>query len=204
MGHPGTERAPPRAPGVHRCAPGWGPSPPITPCAVHARGARCTLHPAFPLRGGDRALRRGHAPSHDPSPDLSNSTRSAAAERMPSSCGAGQRFSDEVVPVLGHDVCVEVKTRTARGRFTTADGFRYTAGLGYFSDGRLAEIFLNAEKIGTAIETIARDRAVVASIALQHGVPTETIRRAVTRNGNGEASGPLGALLDLQVSRIEP
>jgi YD repeat-containing protein len=81
--------------------------------------------------------------------------------------------------------------------FTTPDGFRYTAGLGYFDDGRLAEIFLNAEKIGTAIETAARDSAVVASLALQHGVPPDTIRHALTRNGNGEASGPLGTLLDL-------
>ncbi|MGO9947485.1 MAG: hypothetical protein ACLPWG_11605, partial [Steroidobacteraceae bacterium] len=40
--------------------------------------------------------------------------------------------------------------------FTTTDGFAYTAGLGYFEDGRLAEIFLNADKIGTAIETAAR------------------------------------------------
>jgi hypothetical protein len=81
--------------------------------------------------------------------------------------------------------------------FTTSDGFRYTAGLGYFEDGRLAEIFLNADKIGTAIETAARDSAVVASLALQHGVPPDTIRHALTRNGNGEASGPLGMLLDL-------
>jgi|SRR5579862_3751216 len=84
--------------------------------------------------------------------------------------------------------------------FTTSDGFRYTAGLGYFEDGRLAEIFLNAEKIGTAIETAARDSAVVASLALQHGVPPDTIRHALTRNGNGEASGPLGTLLDLLAS----
>jgi hypothetical protein len=84
--------------------------------------------------------------------------------------------------------------------FTTADGFRYTAGLGYFDDGRLAEIFLNAEKIGTAIETAARDSAVVASLALQHGVLPETIRHALTRNGNTEASGPLGTLLDLLAS----
>jgi hypothetical protein len=88
--------------------------------------------------------------------------------------------------------------------FTTADGFKYTAGLGYFEDGRLAEIFLNAEKIGTAIQTAARDSAVVSCLALQHGVPPETIRRALTRNGNGEASGPLGMLLDLLASEREP
>jgi ribonucleoside-diphosphate reductase alpha chain len=86
--------------------------------------------------------------------------------------------------------------------FTTADGFKYTAGLGYFEDGRLAEVFLNAEKIGTAIETAERDSAVVASIALQHGVPPETIRRAITRNGS--ASGPLGTLLDILASTREP
>ena len=81
-----------------------------------------------------------------------------------------------------------------------ADGFRYTAGLGFFDDGGLAEIFLNSEKLGTTIETAARDSAVVASIALQHGVSPDTIRHALTRNGNGEASGPLGTLLDLLAS----
>jgi hypothetical protein len=86
--------------------------------------------------------------------------------------------------------------------FTTADGFRYIAGIGYFDDGRLAEIFLNAEKVGTAIETAARDSAVVASLALQHGVPADTIRHALTRNSNGAASGPLGKLLDLLASEL--
>jgi hypothetical protein len=85
--------------------------------------------------------------------------------------------------------------------FETADGFSFTAGLGYFDDGRLAEIFLNADKVGTAIETNARDSAVVASLALQHGVSPETIRRALSRNENGAASGPLGTLLDLLASR---
>jgi hypothetical protein len=33
--------------------------------------------------------------------------------------------------------------------FSTADGFTYTSGVGYFADGRLAEIFLNTDKIGT-------------------------------------------------------
>ena len=82
----------------------------------------------------------------------------------------------------------------------TTDGFAYTAGLGYFADGRLAEVFLTAKKAGTAIEADARDSAVVASLALQHGVSPETIRRALSRNENGIASGPLGTLLDLLVS----
>jgi hypothetical protein len=38
---------------------------------------------------------------------------------------------------------------------------------------------------------------VVASLALQHGVPLETIRRALMRDARGNANGPLGAALDM-------
>jgi hypothetical protein len=78
-----------------------------------------------------------------------------------------------------------------------AGGFRYVAGVGHYRDGRLAEIFLTAAKGGTAIDDAARDSAVVASIALQHGVDAHTLRHALMRNGSGVASGPLGTLLDL-------
>jgi hypothetical protein len=78
------------------------------------------------------------------------------------------------------------------------DGFQYTAGLGFFETGELGEIFINVPgRSGTAIEVVARDAAILASIAFQHGASSEVIRRALTRNGNGSASGPLGALLDL-------
>jgi len=76
-------------------------------------------------------------------------------------------------------------------------GVHYHAGFGRFADGRLAEIFLNSAKAGTAADTAARDSAVVASLALQHGVEIETIRHALTRNVDGTASGPLGHVLDL-------
>ena len=76
-------------------------------------------------------------------------------------------------------------------------GIRYTAGIGRFGDGRLAEIFLNTAKHGTAVDTNARDAAVAASLLLQHGCPIETLRRALTRNADGSASGPLARVLDL-------
>jgi ribonucleoside-diphosphate reductase alpha chain len=66
-------------------------------------------------------------------------------------------------------------------------GRTYTAGLGRFPDGGLAEIFLNGPKIGADVENAARDSAVVVSIALH----------ALTRNRDGSAAGALGALLDL-------
>jgi hypothetical protein len=76
-----------------------------------------------------------------------------------------------------------------------AGGFHYVAGVGHYDDGRLAEIFLNADKGGTAIDDAARDSAVV--VALQHGVDPDMLRHALMRSGNGAASGPLGTLLDL-------
>jgi hypothetical protein len=75
-------------------------------------------------------------------------------------------------------------------------GFRFTAGVGRFPDGRLAEIFLNGAKIGTPIDVNARDAAIVASLALQHGAAPDELRRALTRNGDGSAGGPLAVLLD--------
>jgi hypothetical protein len=80
---------------------------------------------------------------------------------------------------------------------TKAAGFHYVAGVSHRDDGRVAETFLNANKGGTALDHAASDSAVVASIALQHGLDAETLRRALMRKGSGGASGPLGVLLDL-------
>ncbi len=79
--------------------------------------------------------------------------------------------------------------------------FRYHAGIGRFDDGTLAEVFLNVDKPGTELEVAGRDAAITCSIALQYGAPPEVIRHAITRNGNGNASGPLGALLDMLAVR---
>jgi hypothetical protein len=79
-------------------------------------------------------------------------------------------------------------------------GFTYVAGIGRFDDGKLAEVFLNADKVGTAIETQARDAAITASLFFQNGGSPETLRRALTRNADGSASGALGKLLDLLTS----
>src|SRR5262252_11163426 len=46
------------------------------------------------------------------------------------------------------------------------EGIRYTAGVGRFADGGLAEIFLSTAKHGTAVDVNARDAAVAASLLL--------------------------------------
>jgi hypothetical protein len=76
-------------------------------------------------------------------------------------------------------------------------GIYYTAGFGRFDNGDLAEIFLNTCKHGTAVDVNARDAAVAASLLLQHGCCVHTLRKALTRNSDGSASGPLARALDL-------
>ena len=78
-----------------------------------------------------------------------------------------------------------------------AQGMKFTATISRFDDGSLAEIFLTNHRAGSDAGAAACDSAVVCSIALQHGVPLETIRRALMRDGRGQARTPLGAALDL-------
>lgn len=81
-----------------------------------------------------------------------------------------------------------------------AQGLQFTASISKFEDGSLAEIFLQNHKAGSMAGVNVQDAAVVASIALQYGVPMETIRRALMRDSQGRASGPLGTALDLIAS----
>ena len=77
-----------------------------------------------------------------------------------------------------------------------ASGLRYTVTLGFYSDGRIGEIFLENHKQGSQAGIMASDSAVMASIALQHGVPLDVIRKALMRDPRGYPSGPLGVALD--------
>ena len=81
-------------------------------------------------------------------------------------------------------------------------GQAYRCTISRFDDGKLAEIFLDGQKIGSHADNAARDSAIVASLALQHGVDAETIRHALSRDANGAASGPLGAALDFLSSMM--
>ena len=76
-------------------------------------------------------------------------------------------------------------------------GILYTAGVGRFDDGGLAEIFLATEKYGTGLDVNARDAAIAASLLLQFGCPSETLRHALTRSANGSPGGALAQALDI-------
>jgi hypothetical protein len=74
--------------------------------------------------------------------------------------------------------------------------FNMLASVGYFPDGRPAEVFVSGNKVGSAVEALARDAAIVLSIALQHGTPLDTIVNAITRNPDSTPSTLFGALVD--------
>jgi hypothetical protein len=75
------------------------------------------------------------------------------------------------------------------------EGQHYIGGVGWFDDGRIAEVFLNGRKVGTASEANAQDAAIIASLALQHGCPAEVLRHALNRDRY--SGGPLVTLLGL-------
>jgi hypothetical protein len=79
----------------------------------------------------------------------------------------------------------------------TAMGMKFTASVSRYPDGRLAELFCDNHKAGSAIGTLARDLAIVFSFAAQNGADVEAIRKALCRDGQGRALGPLGVALDL-------
>ena len=84
------------------------------------------------------------------------------------------------------------------------DGLRFTATVGRFADGRIGELFLNNHKAGNQSDTNARDAAILLSFALQHGADIESIRRALCRDSQGRALGPIAMALDLLASEGKP
>ena len=76
-------------------------------------------------------------------------------------------------------------------------GLSYTATFSRFENGDIAELFLSNYKSNSQADTSARDAAITFSIAVQCGADPDVIRRALCRDGRGNASGPLARALDL-------
>jgi hypothetical protein len=76
------------------------------------------------------------------------------------------------------------------------DGINVKMTVGYTPDGQPGEIFLNADRANSMLDVLMSDAAIIASLALQHGVPLATIAHAIKRDKFGIASSPIGAALD--------
>jgi hypothetical protein len=73
---------------------------------------------------------------------------------------------------------------------------RFTVKVGFYRDGRPAEVFLSNGKAGSGLESVARDSAIIASLLLQHGGDLDVIRAALTKDHIGGPASLIGAALD--------
>jgi hypothetical protein len=92
--------------------------------------------------------------------------------------------------------------RTAETFELAVGGLTYTCTVGRFADARIGELFLSNHKSNSAADTNARDAAIAFSFAVQHGADPEAIRKALSRDSQGRASGPLGCALDTIAEEI--
>ena len=101
------------------------------------------------------------------------------------------------------------RTRLANRRHSTFvsfdhEGVPYTASASAYPSGDLAELFLNCAKEGSSANIVARECAVILSIALQTGAPLQTIREALPKLADGKPAGPVGTALDLLTTPTAP
>jgi hypothetical protein len=81
----------------------------------------------------------------------------------------------------------------------THDGIAYRAAFSRAEilNGPVMEVFLEGGKPGSSVQALARDCAVLASLALQYGCPLETIHKALTRVDDDTPAGPMGRFIDI-------
>jgi hypothetical protein len=65
--------------------------------------------------------------------------------------------------------------------------------------GAIREVFISASR-PSDLGSLARDGAILISLALQHGCPLETIAKALTREEGGGPATLLGEVLDMAMS----
>jgi hypothetical protein len=76
------------------------------------------------------------------------------------------------------------------------DGARFEMTAGFYPDGRVGEVFVNADRANSLLDFLMSDAAILASLALQYGAPLDEIRHALKRDIRGDAASPIGAALD--------
>ena len=88
-------------------------------------------------------------------------------------------------------------------------GKTYAVCVVFYSDGRPAEIFIAGPKIGSAMDAILSDAAILASLALQHGAPPADLAKTMSRipiDPWGTArlpASPVGAAMDLLAAGLK-
>lgn len=94
------------------------------------------------------------------------------------------------------------------------NGTPLTISIGEYPDGGIGEVFvhMHSRHLSSPLEALARDAAIIVSLAIQHGTPLDVMRRAITRNTvagetapaagrTGEPASLIGSVLDAMVRR---
>ncbi len=82
-------------------------------------------------------------------------------------------------------------------------GRAYSVGVSFFGDGAIGEVFISGPKVGSEMDAVLADGAILASLGLQFGVPPAALAKTMSRLSTGpwEAAtfpaSPLGAAMDL-------
>jgi hypothetical protein len=72
----------------------------------------------------------------------------------------------------------------------------YTVTVGFYDNGDIGEVFINGGKSGQQLEAMARDGAVMLSLAIQYGIDLANIKSAITRDDLGAPYSIIGAVVD--------
>src|SRR5215813_5037686 len=73
---------------------------------------------------------------------------------------------------------------------------RYRMHAGYFPDGALGELCLDAAKQNSALDAFAADAVILVSLLLQHGASPAEIGHALRRAPDGAPASLIGAAVD--------
>lgn len=75
-------------------------------------------------------------------------------------------------------------------------GHRYRAHVGFYPNGVLGEVFIDAAKQNSSLDALGADAAILISLLLQQGVTPEEIGHALRRTPSGEPASLMGAVVD--------
>ncbi len=81
-------------------------------------------------------------------------------------------------------------------------GEKYHLTIGHYEDGSIGEVFLTrvkdatAAKLGSQLEAMCRDAAIIISLALQHGTPIEVLQSSLTRDNENHPQTILSVVAD--------
>lgn len=84
--------------------------------------------------------------------------------------------------------------RRSENTLLRLNGLEVDVQVGYYTDGRIGEIFMTTRKGGSTMDKIIRDTALMVSIALQHGATLEELSKSACRKEDGAPDGIISVL----------